>query len=44
MDGRCPDRREVVIEGEELESAGAGQERLEVHNWEGQGTIWAAAP
>jgi hypothetical protein len=32
------------IEGEELESAGAGQERMESHNWEGHGPISAVAP
>jgi hypothetical protein len=40
MDG---DRREGITE-DELESAGAGQERMEAHNWEGQGPIWAVAP
>jgi hypothetical protein len=44
MVGRCPDRREGIIEGEYLESASAGQERMEAHNWEGQGPIWAVAP
>jgi hypothetical protein len=35
----CPDRCEGITESEELENAGAGQERMEAHNWEGQGPI-----
>jgi hypothetical protein len=44
MDGRCPNRREGITDGEELESAGAGQEWMKAHNWEGHGPIWAVAP
>lgn len=33
-----------IIEGEELESACAEQERMEALNWEDQGTISAVAP
>jgi hypothetical protein len=41
---RWMDRREGITEGEQLESAGAGQEQMEAHTWEGQGPIWAVAP
>jgi hypothetical protein len=44
MDGWYPERCEEITESEELENAGAGQERIEAHNWEGQGPIWAVAP
>jgi hypothetical protein len=42
LNGRSPDRREGITEGEELENAGAGEERMEAHNWEGQSPIWAS--
>jgi hypothetical protein len=41
MNGWCSDRCEGITE---LENAGSGEERMEAHNWEGQGPIWAAAP
>jgi hypothetical protein len=44
MDGWCPVRCEGITESEELENAGAGQERMEAHNCEGQGPILVLAP
>jgi hypothetical protein len=36
--------REGITEGEELESAGAGQERMEAHNLEGQSPFLTIEP
>jgi hypothetical protein len=44
MDGWCPERCEDITESEELEHAVAEQERMEAHNWKGQGQIWAVVP